>query len=85
MRGSFITLKTLRAASKINQADLSKLIGISAESYYRKEKGITEFKLNEIEKIVNIFKLSTEQIFFTDFDDLPKDLIIKVNTDEIKN
>ena len=46
------------------------ILGISKSAFYRKCKGITEFKLNEIKKICDVLGLQSsderDTIFFTE-------------------
>lgn len=57
-------LKKIRMRSGISQHKLAKIIGISAASYNRKEKGLREFTLIEARNISLFFKLPIDKIFF---------------------
>lgn len=51
----------------ITVCDLCALVGFSKSAYYRKCKGVSEFTLDEIKKIVKCLNLETPvDIFFVD-------------------
>lgn len=58
-------LKALRAKNGFNQKDVAQLLGISLQNYNAKENGKGEFSISEIEKIISLFSLPYEDIFFT--------------------
>lgn len=45
--------------------DMANLLGISKDCYFRKEKGKTDFYLCEVRKILLLFNMNFEDIFFT--------------------
>lgn len=46
-------------------SDMAMKLGISKATYSKKENGIIKFSLDEAKIISNEFKLSIEEIFFT--------------------
>jgi len=65
-RNPNLKLKALRLEHNLKQIDMAKLLGISENTYNRKENGITEFTESEIKKICEIFNKKAEEIFFRD-------------------
>ncbi|NNG67315.1 helix-turn-helix transcriptional regulator [Caldanaerobacter subterraneus] len=63
-RNPNLKLKALRLEHNLKQIDMAKLLGISENTYNRKENGITEFTESEIKKICDIFNKKAEEIFF---------------------
>ncbi|MFT9495817.1 helix-turn-helix transcriptional regulator [Anaerosolibacter sp.] len=59
-----LKIKALRMENEFTQDDISKLLGISPNTYHRKETGISEFTLSEAKKISTLFKKPIEDIFF---------------------
>lgn len=45
--------------------DMARILGISADCYFRKEKGKTDFYLCEVRKILDLFNVEFSDIFFT--------------------
>lgn len=45
--------------------DMGNYLGISKDCYFRKEKGKTDFYLYEVRKILELFDIKFEDIFFT--------------------
>jgi len=58
-------LRRLRKYHELTLEDMGKLIGVDARTYSNKEKGISQFKLNEMVIISNHFKKSIEDIFLS--------------------
>lgn len=58
-------LKSLRATKDLNQEDMANLLGISRNSYHKKEKCERDFTLEEANFIATYFGKSIEEIFFT--------------------
>lgn len=56
-----------------SQEKMAKLLGISKNNYYLKEKGKLDFSLTEVKKILNILDDDYNNIFFS------KDVNQKVN------
>ena len=46
------------------------LISMSLTSYQRKENGVTQFKVKELIKISEVFKIDIKEFFFTN--EIPK-------------
>lgn len=60
-----------RKALKKSQKDIAEYIGISVDGYARKERGENEFKISEMEKIVELVKaeipsVTIDDIFFNE-------------------
>lgn len=47
--------------------DMANYLGISEDCYFRKEKGKTDFYLYEVRKILELFDVNFEDIFFIPF------------------
>lgn len=58
-----LELRRLRKYHELTQEDMAKLIGVDVRTYSNKEKGISQFKLNEMVIISRQFKKSIEDIF----------------------
>ncbi|GAA0434665.1 hypothetical protein GCM10008934_25160 [Virgibacillus salarius] len=56
-------LVKLRKSKKISQEDMAKLLGVNARTYALKERGETDFKLEEIFIIAKYFNKRIEEIF----------------------
>lgn len=56
-------LRRLRKYHELTLEDMGKMIGVDTRTYSNKEKGISQFKLNEMITISNYFKKSIEEIF----------------------
>lgn len=59
------TLKALRGLHELTQTDVATILGISLHSYCNKENGKISFSLNEAKQLSDLFKLTIEEIFFT--------------------
>ena len=57
-------LRGLRAEYGLTQEEVAKKIGISTNSYNRKERGKRKFTLIEAKKLADLFDVSIEDIFF---------------------
>ena len=62
-------VKAFRAAIGLTQKDLARILDISVDSYSRKERGVSDFRKNEMIEITAIFKNngideSLQDIFF---------------------
>lgn len=57
-------LKSFRAMHGFTQEDMANTLGISKNSYNRKELGEREFTLLEAKKISDVFGKGIEEIFF---------------------
>lgn len=53
----------LRKENGLTQADMAKLIDKTEETYRNKEKGVTQFSMDEMFIISNYFKQNIENIF----------------------
>lgn len=49
-------VKALREAIGLTQKDLARILDISVDSYSRKERGVSDFRKNEMIEITAIFK-----------------------------
>lgn len=58
-------LKGIRNEYGYSLEDMAKILGVSTDCYFRKEKGKTDFYLCEVRKILNAFDAKFEDIFFT--------------------
>ena len=58
-------LKGLRAEHNLTQVELAEKLGMSEYSYIKKENGETEFKVSEVNKILEIFNARYEDIFLS--------------------
>lgn len=56
-------LESIRRANKESQENMAKLIGVDVRTYQNKEKGITQFKQNEMFIIARYFNKKIEEIF----------------------
>lgn len=56
-------LLVLRKEKGVSQKELAELIGVSTESYRRKENGLNEFKLSEMFKLAKFFDKDIGDIF----------------------
>lgn len=61
-----LKLRGKRVEHGLNQTDMAKILGITQNSYSRKELGLSPFTLDEIRKILKLFKCKFEDIFFTE-------------------
>lgn len=61
-----LELRRLRKYHELTQEDMAKLIGVDVRTYSNKEKGISQFKLNEMVIISRQFKKSIEDIFLNE-------------------
>ena len=57
----------LRDRSGMKQEEVAKLLGISKSSYHRKEKGLTQFTLEEFDGLLKIFNATYSDIKDMDF------------------
>lgn len=56
-------LESIRRANKESQENMAKLIGVDVRTYQNKEKGITQFKQNEMFIIARYFNKKIDEIF----------------------
>lgn len=56
-------LMRLRKESKISQAEMAKILNMSTTSYHNKETGKSQFIIDEMFAIRNLFNLPIEDIF----------------------
>lgn len=59
-------LRSLRATKGLRQEDMADLLGISRNSYHKKEICEREFTLEEARTISKYFNKTIEEIFFTE-------------------
>lgn len=63
-------LAALRRYHNIPNRGMAELLGITERSYINKEKGVTQFKANEMFRIARMFEKDISEIFLpTDFTD----------------
>lgn len=65
----------LRDRAGMKQEDVAKLLGISKSSYHRKEKGMTQFTIEEFDELLRIFNATYSDIKDMDFPIVHKELI----------
>lgn len=58
-----IKLRAKRAEKLMSQEQLAKLLHINTATYNRKEKGITDFTLSEIQELMYILDCDFDDIF----------------------
>lgn len=58
-------LKGIRNEYGYSIDDMARMLGISTNCYFRKEKGKTDFYLCEVRKILDLFNVEFNEIFFT--------------------
>lgn len=56
-------LDSIRRSKKITQEDMAKLLNIDVRTYQNKEKGVTQFKQNEMFIIAKFFNKKIDEIF----------------------
>lgn len=56
-------LKGKRVEKGLTQKELAKLLNIETATYTRKENGLVQFRLDEINKILEILQCKFEDIF----------------------
>ncbi|WP_427340179.1 helix-turn-helix transcriptional regulator [Caloranaerobacter sp. DY30410] len=61
-----LKLKSLRVNYNITQDDMAQLLNISVQTYNKKENGKSEFTQSEINKILSLFDVKYEEIFFNE-------------------
>ena len=61
--GPLRRLKGLRAERLLTQADIAKSLGISKATYNRKENGVCQFGILEINKLLYLFQVPYEELF----------------------
>lgn len=59
-----LILKMLRTKYNITQEELAIKLGISKNTYFRKENGLKDFTITEAIKIGEIFNVNPSEIFF---------------------
>lgn len=65
----------LRDRAGMKQEEVAKLLGISKSSYHRKEKGLTQFTLEEFDELLKIFNATYSDIKDMDFPLVHKETI----------
>lgn len=56
-------LDSIRRSKKTTQEDMAKLLNIDVRTYQNKEKGVTQFKQNEMFIIAKFFNKKIDEIF----------------------
>lgn len=59
-----VKLRGKRVEKGYSQADLAKLLGISTNAYNLKETGKREFRMSEINLLLELLDITYEDIFF---------------------
>lgn len=62
---SFDELRRLRKYNELTYEGMANLLDIDKRTYYNKEKGITQFKANEMFIISRKFNKTVDEIFLT--------------------
>ena len=57
-------LKGVRHEKGYTMQGMADILGISKGCYFKKENGFTDFYLDEVNKILNLFHCSFDDIFF---------------------
>ena len=57
-------LKALRSLHNVSAKEIAESLSITAQSYYFKEKGKTQFTLDEAKKIADIFNSTIDEVFY---------------------
>lgn len=60
----FAKLRGLRAEQGLSQANMARIVGISATSYVSRENGRQDFKSTEMGILKRYFKMSVDDLFF---------------------
>ncbi|MDD3765874.1 MAG: helix-turn-helix transcriptional regulator [Eubacteriales bacterium] len=58
-----LKLKGLRAERAVTQSDIANILGISTATYNRKENGLGQFDMREINIMTKFFGVTYEEIF----------------------
>ncbi|WP_017470661.1 helix-turn-helix transcriptional regulator [Amphibacillus jilinensis] len=61
---SNLTLFVARRERKLKQVDLAEKLGISKQSYYRKENGLSDFTQTEMVRLAKIFGCTLNDLFW---------------------
>lgn len=56
-------LKAKRVELNLTQIEISKLLNMEVATYSRKEKGLTQFRLDEVQRLLDILGCKFEDIF----------------------
>lgn len=56
-------LESIRRSKKVTQEDMATLLNIDVRTYQNKEKGVTQFKQNEMFIIAKFFNKKIDEIF----------------------
>ncbi|MCT4544852.1 MAG: helix-turn-helix domain-containing protein [Vallitalea sp.] len=61
-------LKSARASVGFTQVEMAKKLSITQKTYNRKELGIVDFNLREVTKVIDILKLTVDDVYGIFFD-----------------
>ena len=59
-----LRLRSLRAGLGLTQTDLATALGVTLQTYHKKENNPEEFSQKEIEMLKTIFRVGYDEIFF---------------------
>ena len=59
------TVEQARRLANISIREMAKLLGVSQNTYYNKEKGLSRFYYDEAVKLSSIVNIPMDDIFFT--------------------
>ena len=60
----YFDLKEKRISSGLTQEDMAHKLNISLSAYNLKENGVRDFSMDEVKKVLEIFKCEYRDIFF---------------------
>ena len=63
MKAPHYRLYIARRDHKLNQKEVAKKLGISKQSYYKKENGYVEFTIREAKLLTKLFDCSLDDLF----------------------
>lgn len=71
------SLKSARVKKGLTQTEISKIMGITHTTYNRKELGVVEFVLSEVEQVSQILDLNLDEVNEIFFDNKITECIYK--------
>ncbi len=72
-------IKTIREEKNLKQIDVAAHIGVDKSAYSKIEKGTRSLTVEELQKMAQLFNLTTDQIINYD-GKMPKEVVIEDNT-----
>jgi transcriptional regulator with XRE-family HTH domain len=73
-------IKIIREKQGLLQKEVASHIGVDKSTYSKIEKGLREVTIQELQKLTNLFNLSTDQILNYDENFIPKEVVIEDKT-----